>query len=170
MHFTDKPGNVPQKYRAPRKKPQAKIKKRVAIGGGYSFEIPGDWKIEKRGSLRYKLIFTDERDGYEPHCALDEFKGRNSFEKFTISLQAAVKRAFTDYRVVKQSKFSAGYLRGLRISERFIDKLGKNARRESYYFPVSSEKKVALTCQAAVATGAKLDDVFDEIASSLIAK
>ena len=72
-HFTDNRMNIPPQYRTPEKKSLAgtKEKKRVALGGGFPLEIPGDWKIVKRGSLQYKLVFTDKKDGYEPDCTLD---------------------------------------------------------------------------------------------------
>ena len=71
-HFTDNRMNIPPQYRTPEKKSLAGTKeKRVALGRGFPLEIPGDWKIVKRGSLQYKLVFTDKKDGYEPDCTLD---------------------------------------------------------------------------------------------------
>jgi hypothetical protein len=171
-HFTDNPGKIPLQYRKPDKKPRTRQeeKKRVDIGRGYSFEIPGDWKVAKRGSLQNKLIFTKKRDGYEPHCSLHEYKFRQPFEEFKAITKASIKRAYTDYRIVRESAFSAKDLKGVKIKERFIDKLGKNARRQTYFFHGSNKKNVAVVCQAAIKTKAALDDVFDEIAASLISK
>ena len=137
-HFTDNRMNIPPQYRTPEKKSLAgkKEKKRVALGGGFPLEILGDWKIAKRGSLQYKLVFTDKRDGYEPDCALDEFKRSGSFEEFKNYLQAWVKESYKEYRVVSESAFSAKNLKGVKIIERFIDKVGKSVRRESSYFKV----------------------------------
>ena len=72
--------------------------------------------------------------------------------------------------VVSESAFSAKNLKGVKIIERFIDKVGKSVRRESYYFKVSNEKKIAFTCTVAKKTKAELDDVFDEMAASLISR
>ena len=77
---------------------------------------------------------------------MDEFKKSGSFEEFKNYLQAWVKESYKEYRVVSESAFSAKNLKGVKISERFIDKVGKNVRRESYDFKVSNEKKIAFTC------------------------
>ncbi|MBT3366660.1 MAG: DUF4124 domain-containing protein [Nitrospina sp.] len=171
-HFTDNPGKIPEQFRTPDKEPQAgkKAKKRVGIGRGYSFEIPGNWKVAKRGSLQNKLIFTNKRDDYEPDCSLHEYKITQPFEKFLAITKAAIKRAYTDYRIVSESAFSAKDIKGVKIKERFIDKLGKNARRQTYFFHVQNKKNVSITCQAAIKTKAALDDVFDEIVASLVSE
>ncbi|HIE80635.1 MAG TPA: DUF4124 domain-containing protein, partial [Nitrospinaceae bacterium] len=155
-HFTDNPGNIPPQYRTSEKQPRAgkKAKIRVDIGRGYSFEIPGDWKVAKRGSLQNKLIFTKKRDGYEPHCSLHEYKFRRPFEEFKANTKAAIKRAYTDYRIVSESVFSTKDLKGVKIKERFIDKVGKNARRQTYFFHGLNKKNVAVVCQAAIKTRA----------------
>lgn len=171
-HFTDNPRNVPPQYRTSEKKPRAgkKAKIRVDIGRGYSFEIPGDWKAAKRSSLKNKLIFTKKRDGYEPHCSLHEYKFRRPFEEFKLNTKASIKRAYTNYRIVSETKFSTKSLKGLKISERFFDKVGENARRQTYFFHGLNKKNVVVVCQAAIETRAALDDIFDEIAASLISK
>ena len=171
-HFTDNPRKIPPQYRTPEKLPKAgrKVKKRVDIGRGYSFEISGDWKVSKRGSLQNKLIFTKKRDGYEPSCSLHEYKFRSPFKVFLANTKAAIKRAYTDYRIVSESAFSAKDLIGVKIKERFIDKLGKKARRQTYFFPALNKKNVVVVCQAAIKTRAALDDIFDEIVASLISK
>ncbi len=169
FHFTDNSNSIPMKYRAALKKPSggAIVKNRVNIGGGYSFEIYENWGIEKRGSLRYKLIFTKRRNGFEPSCALDEFKSRNSFKKFVTGLQAVIEKRFKNYKKTSQSAFHAKPLKGIKVSEQLSDMSGENVRRFLYYFKIANDKKIVITCSVAEATGTQLNDAFDEIASSL---
>ncbi len=142
-------------------------KKRAPIGGGYSFEIAENWDIEKRGSLRYKLIFTKKRNGYEPSCALDEFKQRGSFEKFVANVQDVIKKRFKNYKKNGQSAFYGKHFEGIKVSEQLTDMSGGNVRRFLYYFKISNEKKIVITCSNAEATATELQEAFDEIASSL---
>jgi len=53
------------------------------------------------------------------------------------------------------------------VSEQLIDILGTNVRRFLYYFKISNEKKIVITCSVAKATGTELNGAFDEIVSSL---
>jgi hypothetical protein len=65
---------------------------------------------------------------------LHEYKFRGPFEEFKANTKAAIKRAYTDHRIVSESVFSTKDLKGVKIKERFIDKVGKNARRQTYFF------------------------------------
>ena len=172
MHFTDSANKIPLKYRkAPKKSSEAPvIKNRVKIGGGYSFEIAENWDVETRGSLQYKLMFTKKRNGYEPSCALDEFKDWGSFKNFVTEVQAVIRKRFKKYKKNSQSTFYAKHLKGIKMGEQLVDMSGTNVRRFLYYFKISKGKKIVITCIVAEETGAVLNNAFDEIASSLISE
>ena len=170
MHFTDSVNKIPLKYRkAPKKKSEEPmVKNRVKIGGGYSFEIDENWDVEPRGSLRYKLMFTKKRNGYEPSCALDEFKDWRSFKNFVTQVQAVIRKRFKKYKKNSQTAFYAKHLEGIKTGEQLVDMSGINVRRFLYYFKISKGKKIIITCVVAEESGSVLNKAFDEIAGSLI--
>ena len=73
---------------------------------------------------------------------MDEFKRSGSFEEFKNYLQAWVKESHKEYMVVSESAFSAKNLKGVKIIERFIDKVGKSVRRESIISKSKMKRKL----------------------------
>lgn len=165
-HFTDDPGKIPQNKNDKLSKKMI-AGKRVHLGGGYSIELPGNWKAAKRGSLRYKLVFTKETDGFEPGLGLDEFRSRRSLKEFEADLLKTLKKRFKNFEKISRSSFPGDFSKGVKVVLNYEYQAGMDVRTIHYLFENPREGKIVLTCRVAKNTGTRFDADFDKMAQSL---
>ena len=136
--------------------------------GGFSYQPPKGWKIKEVPGMKYKFVFGPPIDRFSPNMNFVDEAFSGGLDHYVDLNVKALHSNFKGFEKFNQTTFkTAAGQTGIKLTTQ-AEQNGRRIRQTYYFFELSKEKKLVVTCSASAKDGEAFDKVFEETLETLL--
>lgn len=135
--------------------------------GGFSYEVPANWRVMEFPSLKFKVIVTDPINDFSPNMTLVDERFNGSLSEYEKASIPHMKKAIPGFSIIKQTQQKTLAGRPFRtIMYLHKAEIGEIIQTASF-LELGEGHKLVMTCTSPKGYEDKIEPVCNKVVQSL---